>query len=200
MKEILLASNNNHKFEELSAILSDLPIRLIKPADLKLNVEIDEKGNSYYENALLKAEAFYQLSGLPVLADDSGLEVELLNNEPGIHSHRYSSKPSATDHDRCLYLLSKLEGKAQPWKATFHCHAVFYLNPQSIFDKHGLVHGEIIQEFRGENGFGYDPIFWLPEEKKTMAELGANFKNQNSHRANAFLNFTALRNWALATD
>ena len=77
MKEILLASNNKHKYEELSAILSDLPIRLIKPADLKLDVEIDENGNSYYENALLKAKAFYKLSGLAVLADDSGLEVEL---------------------------------------------------------------------------------------------------------------------------
>ena len=200
MKEILLASNNKHKYEELSAILSDLPIRLIKPADLKIDVEIDENGNSYYENALLKAEAFYRLSGLPVLADDSGLEVELLNNEPGIHSHRYSPNPTATDHDRCLFLLSKLDGKAQPWKATFHCHAVFYLTPDAILDQHGLVHGEIIQEFRGENGFGYDPIFWLPEERKTMAELGAKFKNQNSHRANAFLNFKALREWALATD
>lgn len=200
MKEVLLASNNQHKYEELSAILSDLPIRLIKPADLKLNVEIDENGNSYYENALLKAKAFYRLSGLPVLADDSGLEVEALDNEPGIHSHRFAPNPSATDYDRCLYLLSKLEGEAQPWKASFHCHAVFYLNPESIYDQHGLVHGEIIPDLRGENGFGYDPIFWLPEERKTMAELGEKYKNQNSHRANAFLHFKAFRNWALAAD
>jgi XTP/dITP diphosphohydrolase len=197
MKEILIASNNDHKFQEISAILTHLPIKLIKPLELGLKLNPAEDGSTYYENSILKASAFYQASGIPVLADDSGLEVEALGGEPGLHSHRFSPKPGATDYDRCLYLLSKLEDKPRPWLAAFHCHAVLYISPDLVGDNHGTISGQIIKEFRGSNGFGYDPIFWIPTEEKTMAELDANRKNQISHRARAFSNFTLLQRWAL---
>lgn len=195
MKEILLASNNDHKFQEISAILVNQPVKLIKPCDLGVILNPPEKGSSYFENALIKAKAFYEVSGLPVLADDSGLEVEALGGEPGLHSHRYSPKPGASDHDRCLYLLSRLEDKPKPWLAAFHCHAVLYVHPDLVGDNHGSIAGEIIDEFHGSNGFGYDPIFWIPQEGKTMAELDSNRKNQISHRASAFSSFKFLDQW-----
>jgi len=196
MREVLLASNNNHKFQELSVILAHLPIKLIKPSDLGLSLNPPETGTTYYENALIKAEAFHEASGLPVLADDSGLEVDALGGEPGLHSHRFSPKPGAIDFDRCLYLLSKLENKPKPWLAAFHCHAVLYVRPDLVGDSHGSIPGEIHDEFRGNYGFGYDPIFWIPEERKTMAELDSMRKNQISHRARAFSNFDLLNLWA----
>ena len=200
MKTVLIASNNNHKFEEISAILAHLPIRLIKPSELGLSLDVAETGQNYYQNALLKAEAFYQASGLPVLSDDSGLEVEALGGEPGLHSHRYSPKPGATDHDRCVYLLSKLSGTPKPWLATFHCHAVFYVRPDLVGDSHGMVDGEVIDEFRGSNGFGYDPIFLIPDVQKTTAELGSEQKNQISHRGRAFTSLDLLRQWSAGED
>ena len=197
MKEVLIASNNAHKFHEISAILAQLPIKLIKPSDVGLKLDPPEYGSTYFENALLKARAFHQASGMPVLADDSGLEVELLGGEPGLHSHRYSKKPGASDHDRCVFLLSKLSGKPKPWLAAFHCHAVFYLRADQVVDNHGMLPGEVIEEFRGSNGFGYDPIFWIPQENRTMAELDSARKNQISHRARAFAGFKFLKDWAL---
>ncbi len=200
MKTVLIASNNDHKYEEISAILAHLPIRLVMPAELGLNVDPAETGATYFENSLLKARAFHQASGMPVLADDSGLEVELLGGEPGLHSHRYAPKPGASDHDRCLYLFSKLAGKPKPWHATFHCHAVFLVSPTLIGASHGTVKGEIIEEFRGSNGFGYDPIFFVPSEGKTMAELGSHYKNKNSHRARALAGLDLLKSWSLEAD
>ena len=200
MKTVLIASNNNHKFEEISAILAHLPIRLIKPSELGLSLDVAETGQNYYQNALLKAEAFYQASGLPVLSDDSGLEVEALGGEPGLHSHRYSPKPGATDQDRCVYLLSKLSGTPKPWLANFHCHAVFYVRPDLVGDSHGMVDGEVIDEFRGSNGFGYDPIFLIPDVQKTTAELGSEQKNQISHRGRAFTSLDLLRQWSAGED
>ncbi len=195
MKELLIASNNSHKFQEISVILGQLPIKLIKPSDLGLSLAPTENGSTYYENALIKAKAFHEASGLAVLADDSGLEVEILGGEPGLHSHRYAPKPGATDHDRCVYLLSKLEGKAKPWLAAFHCHAVLYVRQDFVVDNHGTIAGQVIEEFHGVNGFGYDPIFWIPSERKTMAELDSQRKNQISHRARAFTNFLLLKQW-----
>lgn len=197
MKEILIASNNDHKYQEISAILAHLPVKLIKPSDLGLSLIPPENGSTYYENAYIKAKAFHEASGMPILADDSGLEVELLGGEPGLHSHRYAPKLNATDHERCLYLLSKLEGKPKPWRAAFHCHAVLYVHSELAGDNHGTIAGEVIDEFHGENGFGYDPIFWIPGEGKTMAELDSNRKNQISHRARAFNNFDLLMQWIL---
>ena len=196
MKTLLIASNNQHKYEEISAILSTLSLRLIKPVDLGITLDVSETGNSYLENSLIKAEAFHQASDLPVLADDSGLEVELLGGAPGIHSHRFAPQPGADDRDRCLYLLEQLQRMPKPWHARFNCVAVFYQSSAEWNYFHGKVDGEIIEELRGDDGFGYDPIFYMPEYQKTMAELGTTIKNQISHRANALNNLTALHKWA----
>ncbi len=196
MKTLLIASNNQHKYDEISAILSKQNLRLIRPVDLGITLDVSETGNSYLENSLIKAEAFHQVSGLPVLADDSGLEVELLGGAPGIHSHRFAPQPGANDRDRCLYLLEKLQGKPKPWFACFNCVAVFYQSPAEWSYFHGKVVGEVIEELKGDDGFGYDPIFFMPEYQKTMAELGTAIKNQISHRANALNNLTTLYKWA----
>ncbi len=204
MKQLLLATNNDHKIEEIKAIFEDRPfeVELLSPKELGIDIDIEESGNSYLENALIKAKAFSKASGLPVLADDSGLEVDLLDGQPGIHSHRFLPDPNAGSHERCLHLLSHLEGKPKPWKAHFTSVAVLYgpgvpcINIKEDYTySQGQVFGEIIESLRGEHGFGYDPVFWIPELKKTMAELDPDTKNQISHRALAIRNFSDLMNW-----
>ncbi|MFZ3151296.1 MAG: RdgB/HAM1 family non-canonical purine NTP pyrophosphatase [Anaerolineaceae bacterium] len=185
MKKLLIATNNLGKIAEIRAILSNLSIELIAPIDLSLDLTIEEDGKTYYENALKKAIAYYQESGLPTLADDSGLEVDALNGDPGIRSRRYSPDTQATDMDRCTYLVSQLKKFPRPWKATFHCEIVLLTSPNLHIRSHGICSGQIIPEPRGENGFGYDPIFLLDEYPVTMAELPDELKNQFSHRAQA---------------
>ena len=126
-----------------------------------------------------------------VLADDSGLEVEALNGAPGIHSHRFLPDPNATSHDRCLYLLQRLQDFPRPWRAAFHCEVVVLTYQGAILTSHGVCTGEIIPEFRGENGFGYDPIFLLDGTNQTMAELDPDTKNILSHRGKAVLGMIA---------
>ncbi len=182
---LLIASNNVDKQVEFEYLLRDLPIKLIYPADLELNLEVEESGSSYYENALLKASAFFTASGVPTLADDSGLEVYALSGEPGIHSHRYARLPNASDADRRSYLLEQLAPHPRPWLACFHCVIVMIDAQGDSHHYHGSCHGEIIPKERGEGGFGYDPIFFMPALNATMAELPESLKNAVSHRANA---------------
>jgi XTP/dITP diphosphohydrolase len=185
MNELLIASNNTNKLGEIKAILGDLQVRLLMPSDLGITIDVLEDGNSYYENALKKAQAFFTHSGRVTLADDSGLEVEALGGLPGLRSHRFSPIPNATDKDRRDYLLQRLEPFPHPWLATFHCEIVIVDKSGSIFHSHGTCEGEIIPEELGSNGFGYDPIFFMPDQNATMAELSDQIKNQVSHRANA---------------
>jgi XTP/dITP diphosphohydrolase len=187
---LLLATNNRGKLAEIQSILlahsSQMKqIKLVTPAEIQLELNVDETGNSYGENAALKAVAFSRASGLIALADDSGLEVDALDGAPGIHSARYSPVPGATDADRRAYLLSQLEGKPRPWNAHFHCTVAIAVPGGGLHLSEGQVYGEIIPEERGTNGFGYDPIFYLPELKKTTAELSMAEKNSLSHRARA---------------
>lgn len=196
MKKLLIASNNDHKFQELSALLADLPLKLIKPKDLGIFLDVPETGASYFANALIKARAFHEASQLPVLADDSGLEVLALDGMPAIYSHRFTPVEDATDRDRCFYLLGRLTEKPQPWPAAFQCTAMLYVNHQEIYSSHGICPGEIIVDYRGEHGFGYDPVFLVAGEGKTMAELSEQRKNQVSHRAVAIQGFDMLRDWA----
>ncbi|HEY9122287.1 MAG TPA: non-canonical purine NTP pyrophosphatase, partial [Brevefilum sp.] len=146
-----------------------------------------ETGRTYLENALLKAGAYYQASGLPVLADDSGLEVDALDGAPGLHSARFSPKENANDADRRAHLLEKLSEKTQPWHAHFHCTAVLLLRIGTYTKKVGRCQGLIIPKERGNTGFGYDPLFYIPEYGATMAELGPDIKNKISHRAKALI-------------
>lgn len=190
MTPLLLATNNRGKLVEIHSILTENPhprvqIDLITPSDIHLQLDVEETGSSYADNAALKAVAFSKASGYIALADDSGLEVEALNGEPGIRSARYAPIPDTTDAVRRSYLLSRLQNQPRPWKAHFHC-TVAVVTPAGGMDfSEGQVYGEIIPEERGTNGFGYDPIFYLPELGKTMAELTMSEKNQLSHRARA---------------
>lgn len=185
MKSLLIASNNPSKLAEIAFILAPLPFELLTPAQLGLDLSVPEDGLSYFGNALKKATAFALASGLPTLADDSGLEVEALGGAPGVHSHRFLPNPSATDTQRCQALLAKLSAIPRPWKAAFHCEVVVYDVTGLILHAHGVCPGEIIPEFRGDNGFGYDPIFLVEGTQKTMAELTDEEKNRISHRARA---------------
>ncbi|MBI3173041.1 MAG: RdgB/HAM1 family non-canonical purine NTP pyrophosphatase [Chloroflexi bacterium] len=182
---LLIATNNQGKVRELQEILSDLHVELVTPTQIGLTLEVEEDGSTYEENAAKKALAFARTSGLIALADDSGLEVDALDGAPGIYSARYSSKPGATDADRRAYLLEKLTGKPHPWTAHFHATIAIATPEGSVQLAEGNCPGEIIPEERGSGGFGYDPIFFLPELGQTMAELPAAEKNRLSHRARA---------------
>lgn len=185
MSKLLIATNNQGKLIELHDLLKEFGIDFVNPAQLKLDLEVAEEGQTYAENAALKAVAFSRETGFITLADDSGLEVEVLDGEPGIYSKRYSSKPGATDADRRAYLLEKLRGRPQPWKAQFRCVIALASPNGEIEFSEGICRGEIIPEERGQNGFGYDPIFLIPELGRTMAELTRDEKNTLSHRARA---------------
>ena len=185
MLKILVATANRGKLHEIQALLAGLPLKLLIPADLGLSLEVAETGDTYAVNAALKATAFARLAGMLTLADDSGLEVEALGGLPGVRSARFSPLPGANDADRRRYLLEQLWGKPRPWTAHFHCTVALAQADGEINYFEGDCPGEIIPDERGTNGFGYDPIFLLPELGRTMAELGTEEKNQLSHRARA---------------
>lgn len=185
---LLIATNNKGKVAEIKALLEREGIRLFTPAELGLELDISEDGLTYAENASKKAQAFSLASGMIAMADDSGLEVDALNGAPGMHSHRFSPLPGATDADRRKYLLEKLEGLARPWKAHFRATVAVAQLSGKVRLAIGQCDGEIIPEERGSNGFGYDPIFFIPEAGRTMAELEMDEKNRLSHRARAVQN------------
>jgi XTP/dITP diphosphohydrolase len=185
MPKLLLGSTNKGKIKEFKALLENLKLELITPLDLDLKLEVPEVGRTYAENATIKARTFACETGYLTLADDSGLEVEMLDNAPGLFSARYDPKPGASDADRRKYLLKQLRKYPRPWKARFHC-SVAVAEPGGIVHlTEGKCEGEIDVVERGNYGFGYDPIFFIPALGKTMAELTMDEKNQVSHRANA---------------
>ena len=185
MPSLLLGSENRGKLVEIRSILAGLAVKLVLPGELGFHLEVEESGQTYAENAALKAQAYQRASGLVTLADDSGLEVDTLNGEPGIHSHRFSPLPQASDSDRRANLLELLHDKPRPWLARFRCVVAVAVPTGQVYFTEGECHGEIISDERGQNGFGYDPIFYIPEYGVTMAELGRGVKNQISHRARA---------------
>lgn len=188
MNKLLIATNNKGKVKELQELLKALDVQLITPADINLNLDVVEDGTTYQENASKKAIAFAQASGLVSLADDSGIEVDALNGAPGLYSARYSPKPNADDADRRSYLLHNLKDKPQPWKAHFHATIAIASPEGEVQFSEGNCYGEIIAVERGTGGFGYDPIFLLPELGRTTAELTMEEKNRLSHRALAVIN------------
>jgi XTP/dITP diphosphohydrolase len=185
MKNLLLASGNIGKLREIQALLDHLDMRLLIPDEIGLHLEVVENGLTYAENAARKALAFASASGMLTLADDSGLEVEALGGLPGLHSARFSPKSGATDADRRILLLKHLQSRPRPWRACFHCIVALATPAGWIGFAEGECPGEIIPEERGQNGFGYDPIFYLAGMGRTMAELNMTEKNQLSHRARA---------------
>jgi XTP/dITP diphosphohydrolase len=192
MKKLLIATNNRGKVQELRVLLQGLPIQLVTPDEINLKLDVTENGKTYAENAEKKAVAFAQASGLISLADDSGLEVEALNGAPGLYSARYSPKPGSTDSDRRAYLLHNLGGRPRPWRARFRAAVAIAIPRNGVKLAEGECKGEIVPEERGSGGFGYDPIFFIPELGRTMAELGLDEKNRLSHRARAVMNAKAM--------
>ncbi|GJQ35462.1 MAG: non-canonical purine NTP pyrophosphatase [Anaerolineaceae bacterium] len=200
MKKLLIATNNQGKIAEFQELLTGSGIDFVTPAQINLELEVDEDGSTYRENAAKKAIAFAQASGLISLADDSGLEADALAGAPGLYSARYSPKPGANDRDRRNFLLKNLRDKPRPWKAHFHATiAVAKLNGEVEFAE-GDCYGEIIPEERGMGGFGYDPIFLLTGLGKTMAELDTAEKNRLSHRARAVMAAMPLLNKILSVE
>lgn len=189
---LLLATSNPGKAQELLSLLAGLEeIQLYLPQDLSLELEVHETGQTYAENAALKASAYAQASGMAALADDSGLEVDALDGGPGLFSARYASKKGATDADRRSLMLSELQDKPAPWIARFRSAVCVAKLDGSLHCVEGHCDGEIIPQERGANGFGYDPIFLVAGTDKTMAELSLAEKNKLSHRAHAILEIKA---------
>ena len=190
MHKLLIATNNLGKIKEFHELLDHLDIELVTPSQLGLDLDVTEDGHTYAENATKKAVAFAQASDLISLADDSGLEVDALDGAPGLYSARYGSPNGGklSDVERRKYLLQKLQDKPQPWTARFHATIAIATPNQQLQITNGFCPGEIIPEERGTGGFGYDPIFLLPELGKTMAELSTEEKNRLSHRARAVMN------------
>jgi len=185
MKKLLVASSNQGQVREIQALLQDFQINLLTPEDLGLLVYVTEDGLSYADNAAKKAIIFARASGMLTLSDDSGLEVEDLGGAPGIFSARYAPQLGATDSDRRVYLLHQLSPYPRPWAARFHCTVALASPDGAVHFSEGVCQGEIIPQERGMNGFGYDPIFLIPELGRTMAELNMEEKNRLSHRAQA---------------
>lgn len=180
--KLLIATNNQGKIEEMRKLLADLRgLEMVVPADLGVDLDVLEDGKDYAENAAIKARAFMEASGLPSLADDSGIEVAALGGAPGLHSARVAP----TADERRKVLLSQLAGKARPWKARFHSTVCLALPNGELYFAEGECLGEISPEERGSGGFGYDPIFIVEGGTRTMAELSAAEKNELSHRARA---------------
>jgi len=185
---LLIATNNPGKRREFSALLAPLPARLLFPSDLGIDAEAVEDGATYEENARIKALAYARVVGRmaappPVLADDSGLEVDALAGAPGVRSARYTP---GSDTDRLTTLLAHLEGV--PWEqrtARFRCTIVIVTPAGRLLTAEGACEGVIATTPAGKGGFGYDPVFYLPEYGCTMAELPAETKNRISHRARA---------------
>jgi XTP/dITP diphosphohydrolase len=183
--KLLLATNNQAKVREYKSLLSDLPCKLVTLAELGIKIAVDEVGESLKENARLKATVLAARSQLLTLADDSGLEVDALGGEPGRLSARYAGD-NASDKERIDYLLSRLKGV--PWEkrtARFRCVIALATPDGKVEFCSGECEGLVTFAPRGEHGFGYDPIFYLPELDKTMAELPLAQKNQVSHRGKA---------------
>jgi XTP/dITP diphosphohydrolase len=184
LETIVLATRNSGKAREFRDLLAPVGSQVLTLTDISLDVEFDETGNSFAENARLKVIGYSRLTLFPVLADDSGLEVEALGGRPGIHSARYAG-PGASDADRVEKLLKDLGSSGGNRSARFVCFLALAQNGLVLLESAGTCPGLIANEPRGTNGFGYDPVFLFPELGKTFAELNEAEKNLHSHRARA---------------
>ena len=184
--KVVLASKNRHKLEEISKITEKFDIELILQSELGVDIDVEETGTTFEENSFLKADAVMKATGLPALADDSGIAVDALNGEPGVYSARYGFDESLDDWGRLELLLKNTENVPDGQRqAQFVCVITMVTPDGKTIQARGEIHGELTREAKGENGFGYDPIFYYPPLGKTTAELSPEEKNQVSHRANA---------------
>lgn len=182
MKEIVLASGNAGKLAEFRAMLKDY--RVMSPKDLNIALDVEENGNTFYDNALIKARALFELCGKPAMADDSGLCVDALDGAPGVFSARYSGGSDSDNIDKLLHELRGIQDRS----AHFECCIVYY-DGKDIISATGKAYGRIIESRAGENGFGYDPVFFSDDLHKTFGEASEEEKNKVSHRARALQAF-----------
>lgn len=183
----VLASKNQHKLSEMSVLLSAQGVEVVLESDVGVDLEVEETGATFEENARLKAKAVMEATGLPAIADDSGLVVEVLNGAPGVYSARYGGE-GLDDVGRYRLLLENMRGQLNR-RAKFVSVVTLVLPSGDIVSARGECPGTLAYAPQGENGFGYDPIFFVPEKKKTFAQLTAKEKNEISHRANAMKAF-----------
>lgn len=191
LKQLVIASNNQGKLREISALLEPLAIAVVPQADFNAG-EVDEPYGTFVENALVKARHASHCSGLPALADDSGICVSALNGAPGVSSARYAGEPKSDERNN-LKLIEMLKNQSDR-RAYYYCVIVLLRHaddPQPIIVD-GSWHGEIIDHPRGEGGFGYDPYFFVPDFGKTAAELTAEQKNRISHRGQALAHLVEI--------
>jgi XTP/dITP diphosphohydrolase len=181
---LVVATRNQGKLLEFQTLLRPLSGSVVSLTDLGINQDVDESGTSFAENARMKAIEYSRLTPFTVLADDSGLEVDALDGRPGIRSARYAG-PEASDADRIARLLEELEQCDVNRNARFVCALALARSGAIIQETEGSCSGVIAREPRGKNGFGYDPVFFLPDLNKTFAELNETEKHQQSHRARA---------------
>lgn len=199
MSKIVLATGNQGKVREMADILSEFGFDVVAQSEFNVS-EVAETGTTFIENAIIKARHAAKETGLPAIADDSGLEVDYLNGAPGIYSARYSGE-GATDKQNIEKLLDAMQGvEAEKRTARFHCVLVLmrHENDPTPLVCHGKWEGQILTEEHGENGFGYDPVFFVPEDNCASAELDPSRKKQLSHRGKALASlFKALKEQAL---
>lgn len=186
MMKVVLASKNAHKLKEISKITEKFDMELVLESQVGVDIDVEETGSTFEENSFIKAEAVMKATGLPALADDSGIAVDALNGEPGIYSARYGFDPSLDDWGRLELLLKNTEqvpdGSRQ---AQFVCVITLVTPEGQVIQARGEAHGELLRQPAGEGGFGYDPIFYYPPLGKSFAELSPEEKNRVSHRAQA---------------
>ncbi|WP_025565440.1 XTP/dITP diphosphatase [Psychromonas sp. SP041] len=189
----VLATGNQGKVKEMSELLNSFSIEVLPQSQFNVP-DVPETGTTFVENAIIKARHASKLTGLPAIADDSGLEVDFLNGQPGIYSARYAGE-TATDQDNIDKLLNKLEGiNPEQRKARFQCVLVYLrhaLDPTPIICQ-GTWEGSITESVEGKNGFGYDPVFWIESEQSTSAQLDKQRKSELSHRGKALTQLVNL--------
>jgi XTP/dITP diphosphohydrolase len=186
MKKLIIASNNKHKIAEIKQILSQFSLQVLSLKEANINIDVEETGSTFMENAEIKASEIFKLAhGDMVLADDSGLSVEFLNGAPGIFSARFAGEHGNTNknNDKLLFLLKGTREEQR--KAKFICAMVLIINNYEMVKVQGETEGIITDEFRGEEGFGYDPLFFVSEVSKTFAQMSPEEKNAISHRGRA---------------
>lgn len=183
--KIVLATRNLHKVQEIRHILKGMPFELLSLDAFKNIPEVVEDGKTFFDNALKKAKTIYEVTGLPALADDSGLEVDFLNGDPGVYSSRFAGE-DATDQKNNEKLLGLLKDVPKEKRgAQFRCVAVYY-NGSVQHKAEGICRGEILTRCHGDGGFGYDPMFYIPQFDQTLAQVSEEAKNSISHRGKAF--------------
>ena len=191
--KVVMASNNAHKIAELRAILSAYGLDVVSQREAGVHVEPEETVTTFEENSRIKAVAVMQACGLPAVADDSGLMVDALNGEPGVYSARYGGPDCISDSDRINYLLKKLENVPEGKRTAKFVSVITLVTPDGKeIVARGECPGRILYEKHGAGGFGYDPVFYLPEYGMTYAELPPEKKNEISHRGNALREFVRL--------